>query len=64
VRVHRGSQTVYEGNLDSLKRMKEDAREVNSGYECGIGLDDFNAWKESDVIEAYRMVTKRRTLAR
>jgi translation initiation factor IF-2 len=64
VRVHRGSQTVYEGNLDSLKRMKEDAREVNSGYECGIGLDDFNSWKESDVIEAYRMVTKRRTLAR
>jgi translation initiation factor IF-2 len=44
--------------------MKEDAREVNSGYECGIGLDDFNSWKESDVIEAYRMVTKRRTLAR
>lgn len=64
VRVHRGNQMVHEGNLDSLKRMREDAREVNSGYECGIGLDNFNDWKEGDVIEAYRMVTKRRTLAR
>ncbi|NDJ17381.1 translation initiation factor IF-2 [Myxacorys almedinensis] len=63
-RVHRGSQKVHEGNLDSLKRMREDAREVNAGYECGIGLDDFNNWKEGDIIEAYRMVTKRRTLAR
>lgn len=63
VRIRRGNEVVYEGNLDSLKRMKEDAREVNSGYECGIGIDSFNAWKESDVIEAYRMITKRRTLS-
>lgn len=64
VRVHRGSKLVYSGNLDSLKRMKEDAREVNSGYECGIGLDDFKDWVEGDILEAYKMVTKRRTLAR
>jgi translation initiation factor IF-2 len=64
VRVHRGNQMLHDGNLDSLKRMREDAREVNSGYECGIGLDNFNDWKEGDIIEAYRMVTKRRTLAR
>ena len=63
VRIRRGNEIVYEGNLDSLKRMKEDAREVNSGYECGIGIDSFNGWKESDVIEAYRMITKRRTLS-
>jgi translation initiation factor IF-2 len=63
VRIRRGNEVVYEGNLDSLKRMKEDAREVNSGYECGIGIDSFNAWKENDVIEAYRMITKRRTLS-
>ncbi len=63
VRIHRGNQTVYEGNLDSLKRMKEDTREVNSGYECGIGLDGFNDWKEGDIIEAYKMVSKRRTLS-
>ncbi|MBW4442871.1 MAG: translation initiation factor IF-2 [Plectolyngbya sp. WJT66-NPBG17] len=64
VRVHRGSKLLYSGNLDSLKRMKEDTREVNSGYECGIGLDDFKDWVEGDTIEAYKMVTKRRTLAR
>lgn len=54
---------IYEGVLDSLKRMKEDAREVNSGYECGIGLDKFNDWVEGDIIEAFQMVTKRRTLS-
>ncbi len=63
VRVHRGNELVFEGNLDSLKRMKEDTKEVNSGYECGVGIDNFNAWKEGDIIETYRMITKRRTLA-
>lgn len=64
IRIHRGGKLIYSGNLDSLKRMKEDAREVNTGYECGIGLDDFKDWVEGDIIEAYKMVTKRRTLAR
>jgi translation initiation factor IF-2 len=54
---------VHEGNLDSLKRMKEDAKEVNAGYECGVGMDSFNTWAEGDIIEAYRMATKRRTLS-
>jgi translation initiation factor IF-2 len=62
VRVRRGGKVVYEGVLDSLKRMKEDAREVNSGYECGINIDKFHDWVEGDLIEAYQMVTKRRTL--
>jgi translation initiation factor IF-2 len=62
VRVLRAGQVIHEGALDSLKRMKEDAREVNSGYECGLGVDSFNAWELGDVIEAYRMVAKRRTL--
>ncbi|WP_338431573.1 translation initiation factor IF-2 [Synechococcus elongatus] len=62
IRVRRGSNLVYTGTLDSLKRMKEDVKEVNSGYECGIGLDSFSAWQEGDIIETYRMVTKRRTL--
>lgn len=62
-RVKRGGKTIYEGTLDSLKRMKEDAREVNAGYECGIGMDRFNDWIEGDIIEAYQMVTKRRTLS-
>ncbi|AFZ27121.1 translation initiation factor IF-2 [Cylindrospermum stagnale PCC 7417] len=62
VRVRRFNKVVYEGVLDSLKRMKEDAREVNAGYECGIGVDKFHDWVEGDIIEAYQMVTKRRTL--
>ena len=63
IRVHSGKQVVYEGNLDSLKRMKEDAKEVNAGYECGIGTAKFHDWKEGDIIEAYEMVFKRRTLS-
>ncbi len=62
-RVRRGGKVIYEGTLDSLKRMKEDAREVNAGYECGIGIDKFNDWAEGDIIEAFQMVTKRRTLS-
>jgi translation initiation factor IF-2 len=62
VRVRRQNKVIYEGVLDSLKRVKEDAREVNAGYECGIGIDKFHDWAENDIIEAYQMVTKRRTL--
>lgn len=62
VRIRRHSKVIYEGVLDSLKRMKEDVREVNSGYECGIGIEKFHDWSEGDIIEAYQMVTKRRTL--
>lgn len=63
IRVRRKGEVIYQGTLDSLKRMKEDAREVNAGYECGIGVDKFNDWQEGDIIEAYEMVMKRRTLA-
>ena len=62
VRVRRSGKVVYEGVLDSLKRIKEDVREVNSGYECGINIDKFHGWVEGDLIEAFQMVTKRRTL--
>jgi translation initiation factor IF-2 len=63
LRVHRGGQVIYEGYLDSLKRMKDDVKEVNVGYECGIGIARFNDWVVGDIIEAFQMVTKRRTLA-
>ncbi|WP_449419598.1 translation initiation factor IF-2 [Phormidium nigroviride] len=63
VRVRRGGNVLHEGILDSLKRMKDDVKEVNAGYECGISLNAFNSWVEGDIIEAYRMVTKRRTLS-
>lgn len=63
VRVRRGKEIVHEAALDSLKRMKEDAKEVATGFECGVGLPKFSGWQQGDVIEAFRMVTKRRTLA-
>jgi translation initiation factor IF-2 len=63
VRVRRGTNVVFEGILDSLKRMKDDSKEVNFGYECGVGIDNFTEWKEGDIIESYQLVTKRRTLS-
>lgn len=63
LRVVRNGEVIYTGKLDSLKRMKEDAKEVAAGFECGIGVDNFNDWKEGDIIDAFKLVTKRRTLA-
>ncbi|MGB7415151.1 MAG: translation initiation factor IF-2 [Thermosynechococcaceae cyanobacterium] len=63
IRVHRKDQVVYEGILDSLKRMKEDVREVAAGYECGVGITGFKDWEEGDRIESFQLSTKRRTLA-
>lgn len=56
VRVVRNGIIVYEGKLASLKRFKDDVREVAQGYECGLLIDKFNDIKEGDIIEAYRMV--------
>jgi translation initiation factor IF-2 len=63
LRVVRGGEVVYTGKLDSLKRMKDDVKEVAAGFECGIGIDSFSGWQEGDIIDAFKMVTKRRTLA-
>lgn len=54
-RLIRDGVVKFDGNLDSLKRFKEDTKEVQSGYECGITLEKFNDIKEGDVIEAYIM---------
>ncbi len=56
VRVVRDNIVVYDGELASLKRFKDDAKEVSSGYECGLSIVNFNDIKEGDVIEAYTMV--------
>ncbi len=53
VRVLRDNVVIYEGKLSSLKRFKEDVREVQTGYECGIGIENFNDVKVGDIIEAY-----------
>ncbi len=53
VRLIRDGIVVYEGNLNSLKRFQNDAKEVTSGYECGLTIENFNDIKEKDIIEAY-----------
>lgn len=55
VRVIRDGVVVHEGEMSSLKRFKDDVREVAQGYECGIGVEKFNDLKEGDVLEAFRM---------
>ncbi|MEK5475888.1 translation initiation factor IF-2 [Paenibacillus sp. FSL R5-0407] len=56
-RLIRDGIVVFEGKIDSLKRFKDDAKEVAQGYECGITLDNYNDLKEGDVIEAFIMET-------
>ena len=56
VRITRGEEQIYEGELSSLKRFKDDVKEVKAGYECGLVFNDFNDVKEEDKIEAYIMV--------
>ena len=55
VRLVRDGIVIHEGTIDSLKRFKDDAKEVATGYECGIGLSQYNDLKEGDIIEAYHM---------
>jgi len=62
LRVIRSEKVIFEGNLDSLKRSKDDVKEVNTGFECGVGCDKFSSWIEGDIIEAFKFVTKKRTL--
>ena len=59
----RDGVVVYDGEIGSLKRFKEDAREVKEGYECGIGIARFNDLKTDDIIETYDVEEVARTLA-
>ena len=58
----RKAETVFEGRLASLRRVKEVVPEVPMGLECGVGVDGFGDWREGDIIEGYEVATKRRTL--
>ncbi len=60
IRVIREGIVVFEDKISSLRRFKDDVKEVASGYECGIGLDKFNDLKEGDILEAYQMVEVKR----
>ena len=56
VRISREGEQLFEGDLASLKRYKDDVKEVRAGYECGLVFDGFNEIQELDVVEAYKMV--------
>lgn len=56
IRIVRNGIVVHEGLIDSLKRFKDDAKEVSENYECGIGIQNFNDIKEGDIIECFEMV--------
>ena len=60
IRVVRDGIVIHEGKIASLKRFKDDAKEVAAGYECGIGIENFNDIREGDTIEAFEMVEVKR----
>jgi translation initiation factor IF-2 len=62
VRVIRDGSEIYTGTIGSLKRFKDDVREVKEGYECGIGIENFNDIKVGDVLECFRKEEVARTL--
>jgi translation initiation factor IF-2 len=62
IRLIRDGIVIFTGELDSLKRFKEDVREVASGYECGISIKNFNDIKVGDIIESYEQIEVKKTL--
>jgi translation initiation factor IF-2 len=61
-RVRRSGEIIFDGEVDTLKRFKDDVKEVAEGYECGVALEGFNDIQEGDIIEAYEIVAVKRTL--
>lgn len=62
VRVLRDQVVVYDGRIGSLRRFKDDVKEVKAGFECGIGIDNFNDIKVNDILEAYELLEVKPTL--
>ncbi len=62
IRLFRNGIKIYEGDLASLKRFKDDVKEVDSGYECGLNIANFNDIKVGDMIEAYKIVETKKKL--
>ena len=62
IRLIRDGIVIYTGELASLKRMKDDVKEVNSGYECGLNIANYNDIRIGDVIEAFEEVEVKKTL--
>jgi len=62
IRVLRDSVVIHDGELDSLKRFKDDVREVKAGFECGLSIKNFNDIEQKDQLEVYEIVEVSRTL--
>jgi translation initiation factor IF-2 len=62
VRVLRDNVVIFEGQIDSLRRFKDDVTEVKTGFECGIGVKNYNDIKEGDQIEIYQTVEEKPSL--
>jgi translation initiation factor IF-2 len=62
IKLYREDRLVHEGKISSLKRFKDDVREVSSGFECGIGLENYDDIKVNDVIEVFKVIETKRTL--
>jgi translation initiation factor IF-2 len=63
VRLLRDGLPIFTGTLESLKRNKDDAKEVESGFECGVMLNGYSTLEEGDIIESYKLTEVKRTLA-
>mgnify|MGYP000585661546 FL=1 len=55
IRIIRDNIVLYEGQIESLRRFKDDVKEVATGYECGITIDNYRDFKEGDILEVYDM---------
>jgi translation initiation factor IF-2 len=62
-RLIRDSKVIYESTISSLKRFKDDAKEVKTGFECGLSISNYNDIKVGDVVEAYELLEERATLS-
>ena len=62
VRLLRDDIVIHEGHLKTLKRFKEDVKEVKAGYECGIAFENYEDIKENDKVEVFELIEEKRTL--
>ncbi|MCK5738048.1 translation initiation factor IF-2, partial [bacterium] len=63
VKLYRDDKLVFDGRVDSLRRFKDDTKEVSAGFECGIGLKGFDDMKIGDILESYKIIQIKRTLS-
>lgn len=59
----RNGQLVHESKIVSLRRVKDDVKEIGSGQECGVGIENFADWRENDRILAFEVVSKKQSLS-